>query len=194
MAQRPAAALRNEVRIIGGRWKRCKLPVANRPGLRPSPDRVRETLFNWLGQSLSGWRCLDAFAGSGALGFEAASRDAAQVTLLERDSVLARSLMDSKARLKVDVLKIECADALAWMQRCAPASFELVLLDPPFDAELSLPALKAAARVVVGDGFVYLETVRAYDDAELLPLGFKLHRHARAGAVHAHLLQRVMTT
>jgi len=194
MAQRPAAALPNEVRIIGGRWKRCKLPVANRPGLRPSPDRVRETLFNWLGQSLSGWRCLDAFAGSGALGFEAASRDAAQVTLLERDSVLARSLMDSKARLKVDVLKIECADALAWMQRCAPASFELVLLDPPFDAELSLPALKAAARVVVGDGFVYLETVRAYDDAELLPLGFKLHRHARAGAVHAHLLQRVMTT
>ncbi len=194
MAQRPAAALPNEVRIIGGRWKRCKLPVANRPGLRPSPDRVRETLFNWLGQSLSGWRCLDAFAGSGALGFEAASRDAAQVTLLERDSVLARSLMDSKARLKVDVLKIECADAFAWMQRCAPASFELVLLDPPFDAELSLPALKAAARVVVGDGFVYLETVRAYDDAELLPLGFKLHRHARAGAVHAHLLQRVMTT
>ena len=137
---------------------------------------------------------MDAFAGSGALGFEAASRDAAQVTLLERDSVLARSLMDSKARLKVDVLKIECADALAWMQRCAPASFELVLLDPPFDAELSLPALKAAARVVVGDGFVYLETVRAYDDAKLLPLGFKLHRHARAGAVHAHLLQRVMTT
>ena len=183
----------NEVRIIGGRWKRCKLPVANRPGLRPTPDRVRETLFNWLGQSLSGWRCLDAFAGSGALGFEAASRDAAQVTLLERDAVLARSLSESKARLKVDVLTIVCADALAWMQRCAPAAFELVFLDPPFDADLSLPALKAATRVVVADGFVYLESSRAFDDAELLPLGLKLHRHARAGAVHFHLLLRVLS-
>ncbi len=196
MAQRSAGlspkTVPNEVRIIGGRWKRCKLPVADRPGLRPTPDRVRETLFNWLGQSLSGWRCVDAFAGSGALGFEAASRDAAEVTLLERDAVLARSLGASKARLKVDVLKVECADALAWMQRCAPASFELVFLDPPFDAELSLPALKAAARIVVADGFVYLESSRAFEDTELLPLGFKQHRHARAGAVHAHLLQRVI--
>ena len=179
----------NEVRIIGGRWKRCKLPVANQPGLRPTPDRVRETLFNWLGQSLTGWRCLDAFAGSGALGFEAASRDAAEVTLLERDAVLARSLSESKARLKVEVIKVHCTDALAWMQRCPPDAFELVFIDPPFDDELSLPALKAAARVVVADGFVYLESAQALDDAALLPLGFKLHRHARAGAVHAHLLQ-----
>ena len=190
-ASRPVAVLRNEVRIIGGRWKRCKLPVANRPGLRPTPDRVRETLFNWLGQNLSGWRCLDAFAGSGALGFEAASRDAAEVVLIERDHVLARSLMQSKARLKADVLQVECADALAWMQRCAPQAFELVFIDPPFDAELTAPALKAAARVAVADGFVYLEASRAFDDSVLWPLGFMLHRHARAGAVHFHLLQRV---
>ena len=185
-------ALPNEVRIIGGRWKRCKLPVANRPGLRPTPDRVRETLFNWLGQNLSGWRCLDAFAGSGALGFEAASRDATEVTLLERDALLARSLSESKTRLKVDVIKVHCTDALAWMQRCAPASFELVFIDPPFDSDLTLPALTAAARVVVADGFVYLESAQAFDDAALLPLGFKVHRQARAGAVHAHLLQRVV--
>ena len=182
----------NEVRIIGGRWKRCKLPVANRPGLRPTPDRVRETLFNWLGQNLSGWRCLDAFAGSGALGFEAASRDATEVTLLERDALLARSLSESKTRLKVDVIKVHCTDALAWMQRCAPASFELVFIDPPFDSDLTLPALTAAARVVVADGFVYLESAQAFDDAALLPLGFKVHRQARAGAVHPHLLQRVV--
>ena len=185
-------ALPNEVRIIGGRWKRCKLPVANRAGLRPTPDRVRETLFNWLGQNLSGWRCLDAFAGSGALGFEAASRDAAEVTLLERDVLLARSLSESKSRLKVDVIKVHCTDALAWMLRCEPASFELVFIDPPFDAELSEPALKVAARVVVADGFVYLESAHAFDESALLPLGFKLHRHARAGAVHAHLLQRLV--
>ena len=80
------------VRIIGGQWKRSKLPVADHPGLRPTPDRVRETLFNWLGQDLTGWRVLDAFAGSGALGFEAASRGAAEVLLLERDAALVRSL------------------------------------------------------------------------------------------------------
>ena len=86
-----------EVRIIGGSWKRSKLPVADRPGLRPTPDRVRETLFNWLGQDLSGWRCLDAFAGSGALGFEAASRGAAEAVLLERDPALV-ALLESHGR------------------------------------------------------------------------------------------------
>ena len=78
-----------EVRIIGGQYKRSKLPVANKPGLRPTPDRVRETLFNWLGQDLSGWRCIDVFAGTGALGFEAASRGAAEVLLCEQDAALA---------------------------------------------------------------------------------------------------------
>ena len=87
-----------EVRLIGGALKRSKLPVADRPGLRPTPDRVRETLFNWLGQDLTGWRVLDAFAGSGALGFEAASRGAAEVLLLERDPALARSLQASQVR------------------------------------------------------------------------------------------------
>ena len=90
---------RSEVRLIGGQWKRSKLPVADVPGLRPTPDRVRETLFNWLGQDLSGWRCLDAFAGSGALGFEAASRGADQVVLLERDRRLAASLAESKQQI-----------------------------------------------------------------------------------------------
>ena len=89
----------HEVRLIGGLWKRSKLPVADRPGLRPTPDRVRETLFNWLGQDLTGWRCLDAFAGSGALGLEAASRGASSVTLLEQDPALARGLRATVQRL-----------------------------------------------------------------------------------------------
>ena len=97
LPRRPGA-LPREVRIIGGQWKRSKLPVAEAPGLRPTPDRVRETLFNWLGQDLSGWRCLDAFAGSGALGFEAASRGADEVVLLERDRRLARSLVQTAER------------------------------------------------------------------------------------------------
>eukprot|EP01034_Spumella_vulgaris_P031904 gene31904-39419_t len=144
----PAGAPR-EVRIVGGQWKRSKLPVADRPGLRPTPDRVRETLFNWLGQDLDGWRVLDAFAGSGALGFEAASRGASEVLLLEREGELVRILQASKVRLKAANLRVEPADAITWMARSAPGRFELVMLDPPFDAGLFEPAIKAAAALLV---------------------------------------------
>ena len=180
----------HEVRIIGGQWKRSKLPVADAPGLRPTPDRVRETLFNWLGQDLDGWRCLDAYAGSGALGFEAASRGASEVTLVERDPRLARGLKAVQQRLKAEAVRIETADALAWMARCAPERFELVFVDPPFDADVFLPALQAAARVVARDGFIYLEADRPFTDEAVLGPGLRLHRHGRAGAVHFHLLQR----
>ena len=179
--------MKNEVRIIGGQWKRSKLPVADRPGLRPTPDRVRETLFNWLGQDLTGWRVLDAFAGSGALGFEAASRGAAEVQMLESDAVLMRSLVAVKARLKADAVQVTVADALAWLLRCVPARFELVLLDPPFDAAIFDTALAAAAPTVVPGGFIYLEAPREITQA---PAGFTRHRHLRAGAVHAHLFMR----
>ncbi|CAN5915293.1 16S rRNA (guanine(966)-N(2))-methyltransferase RsmD [soil metagenome] len=191
MTAPPRAALPREVRIIGGEWKRSKLPVADTAGLRPTPDRVRETLFNWLGQDLSGWRCLDAFAGSGALGFEAASRGASEVTLLERDRTLARSLTSSKERLKATKLRVENADALAWMARCGADSFELIFLDPPFDAPLAVPALDAAVRVVVPQGFIYLEMAEAVPPEALAARGLSLHRQGRAGAVHFHLLQRV---
>lgn len=180
----------HEVRVIGGLWKRSKLPVADKPGLRPTPDRVRETLFNWLGQDLGGWRCLDAFAGSGALGIEAASRGAAEVVLLERDRALAQSLVQTCARLKATTVRVEAADALAWMARCEPRRFELVFIDPPFDAQLFDPALRAAAPLVVDDGWLYLEADRAFGADELAALGLRLHRQARAGAVHFHLLQR----
>lgn len=180
----------HEVRIIGGQWKRSKLPVADAPGLRPTPDRVRETLFNWLGQDIDGWRCLDAYAGSGALGFEAASRGASEVTLVERDPRLARGLKAVQQRLKAEAVRIETADALAWMARCAPERFELVFVDPPFDADVFLPALQAAARVVARDGFIYLEADRPFTDEAVLGPGLRLHRHGRAGAVHFHLLQR----
>lgn len=178
-----------EVRIIGGQWKRSKLPVADRPGLRPTPDRVRETLFNWLGADLGGWRCLDAFAGSGALGFEAASRGATEVLLLERDRTLAASLNQSRERLKATSLRIECADALGWMAACAPQRFEIVFVDPPFDARLFEPALAAAARLAVPGGFVYLEADREFTAEQVATLGLVVHRHVRAGTVHAHLLR-----
>jgi 16S rRNA (guanine966-N2)-methyltransferase len=184
---RPRGGPPGEVRLIGGQWKRSKLPVADRPGLRPTPDRVRETLFNWLGQDLAGWRVLDAFAGSGALGFEAASRGATEVLLLERDAVLVRCLSDVKARLKAEAVQVLAADALAWLKRCAPERFELVLLDPPFDANDFETALAAAAPAVAPGGFLYLEAPRKFDEG---PAGFELRRHLRAGAVHAHLFVR----
>ena len=180
----------SEVRIIGGQWKRSRLPVADAPGLRPTPDRVRETLFNWLGQDLTGWRCLDAFAGSGALGFEAASRGAAEVLLLERDRRLVESLRASKARLNAGAIRVEAADALAWMARAAPAAFELVWLDPPFDAALLEPALAAAARLVVPQGFVYVEAGAALPEERAAAAGLSVHRRGRAGAVHFALLLR----
>src|SRR3954466_10716767 len=96
----------HEVRIIGGLWKRTRLPVADKPGLRPTPDRVRETLFNWLGQDLEGWRCVDAFAGTGALGLEAASRGAAQVVLVEQDPDLVATLRALKAKLGADTVEV----------------------------------------------------------------------------------------
>lgn len=184
-----SAGLPREVRLIGGEWKRSKLPVADRPGLRPTPDRVRETLFNWLGQDLSGWRCLDAFAGSGALGFEAASRGAASVVLLERDPQLARALQAVRERLKAEQVRIECSDALNWMARSAPAAFDLVFVDPPFDAGLSLPALAAARRVVAGGGFVYLEAGAPLSAEAATSAGVSVYRQGRAGAVHFHLLR-----
>lgn len=177
----------HQVRIIGGRWKRSKLPVADKAGLRPTPDRVRETLFNWLGQDLTGWRCLDAFAGSGALGFEAASRGAAEVLLLEQDAELVRGLQATRLRLHADNLCIERADAIAWMAHAPAGAFDLVMLDPPFDADLAAQALPLAVRLAADRGLIYLESGRALTDP---PEGWALHRQGRAGAVHFHLLQR----
>lgn len=186
--------LPKEVRIIGGQWKRTKLPVADKPGLRPTPDRVRETLFNWLGQDLNGWRCIDVFAGTGALGLEAASRGAAQVLLVEQDPGLVAQLRAMQQKLSAHSVSIQRANGLSVLRQQPPASVDLVFLDPPFDAKLYDTALKAAAPAISGDGFIYLEAPDAWDDARLEPYGLALQRHLRAGAVHAHLLGRSRPT
>src|SRR3954471_2992124 len=127
-------SLPNQVRIIGGQWKRTLLPVADRPRLRPTPDRVRETLFNWLGQDLGGWRCVDAFAGTGALGLEAASRGAADVLLVESEGALVDQLRAVIQRLAADQVRVQRGNALSVLATLPPASVDLVFLDPPFDA------------------------------------------------------------
>lgn len=203
-AQRVAASSAQEVRLIGGRWKRTPLPVPVSAGLRPTPARVRETLFNWLGQDLSGWRVLDAFAGSGALGLEAASRGAERVTLIERDATLVRSLKTVVQRLTQGAsaqpgqrLEVLQADALNWMP-AAREAFDLVFLDPPFDEGLFEAALNAACGCVPEGGWVYVEAPQeltgALSAAEGAPPAWArvltCHRHGQAGAVHFHLFRR----
>jgi 16S rRNA (guanine(966)-N(2))-methyltransferase RsmD len=189
-APTPPAVVPNEVRLIGGQWKRSKLPVADRPGLRPTPDRVRETLFNWLGQDLAGWRVLDAFAGTGALGFEAASRGATQVVLIENDGALIKSLNASRLKLAATQLSIYRSEALVWM-RTSPSAFDLVLLDPPFEAKLFDQALTAARPRLAPGGMIYLESDREVGAELLAALGLEVWRSGRAGRVHFHLLRAV---
>ena len=191
---RPARTARvqtHEVRIIGGKWKRTRLAVADHPGLRPTPDRVRETLFNWLGQDLSGWRCIDAFAGTGALGFEAASRGAKAVLLVEQDSALVLQLKRVQTQLQAAGVDIVRGDGIAALRHLDADSMDAVFLDPPFDSTLFESALLAAGRVVAPDGFVYLEAPTQWSDAQLESAGLQVNRHLKAGAVHAHLLRRL---
>lgn len=177
-----------EVRIIGGLYKRSKIPVANLPGLRPTPDRVRETLFNWLGQDLQGWRCADVFAGTGVLGFEAASRGAAEVLMCEQDAALVDKLKALQTRLQASMVKVERGDGVSLLRRASSGSLQLVFLDPPFESTAFEAALKAAAQAIGTPGFVYLEAPKPWADEDLAPLGLKVHRFGKAGAVHFHLL------
>jgi 16S rRNA (guanine(966)-N(2))-methyltransferase RsmD len=181
----------HEVRIIGGQWKRTKLQVADKPGLRPTPDRVRETLFNWLGQDLTGWRCLDVFAGTGVLGFEAASRGAAQVQLVENDMALVAQLNQVRSHLKADAVQVTRGDGVSVLRHAMAGSLDLIFLDPPFDSDMFQPAILAAAQAVAPSGWVYLEAPGKFTDEQLQPVGLQVHRHLKAGMVHAHLLQRL---
>ena len=188
-----AAGGAGEGRIIGGQWRRTRLPVAQRPGLRPTPDRVRETLFNWLGQDLGGWRCIDAFAGTGALGLEAASRGAASVVMNEIDASLSQQLQTLKSKLGADNVKLQRGDAVSCLRQLTPGTVDLVFLDPPFGSEeLFLPVLQAASQAINATGYIYLEAPQRWSQAQLEPLGLVEYRHLKAGAVHAHLLTKAV--
>ncbi|WP_104655516.1 16S rRNA (guanine(966)-N(2))-methyltransferase RsmD [Ralstonia insidiosa] len=191
-----------QVRIIGGQYKRTPLPVVDADGLRPTSDRVRETVFNWLGQDLTGWRCADLFAGTGALGLEAASRGAAHVTLVENHAPAVRALHVIRDKLDARMVDIVSGDAFSWLARQADGAFDAVFIDPPFAQDWSLRALEAAIRVVKPGGVIYLEAPQPLVDVSTdsqsteaaagipLPADVALHKHLRAGAVHAHLLLR----
>lgn len=148
----------NQLRIIGGRHRGRRLSFPDQPGLRPTSDRVRETLFNWVAPLITGARCLDLFAGSGALGFEALSRGAGEVVMIERAAVVARQLRENAARLGATQLSLHEADALSWLERPG-TPFDLVFLDPPFAEGLLAPVIERLDRHgwLAPEARIYLE-------------------------------------
>ncbi len=174
----------NAIRIIGGQWRGRRLPFPNVPALRPTPDRVRETLFNWLGQDLTGLTTLDPFAGSGALSFEALSRGAARAVAIDRDRALVRALVATAQKLHTQGLEPHCAEAHAFLARDT-RSYDVIFLDPPFAADLWEWLLPAAAAHLAEGGRLYVEAPAPLD----APAGLALWRRDKAGQVHYHLLR-----
>ncbi len=170
-----------QVRIIGGRWRGTRLSVADGEGLRPTPDRVRETLFNWLGPLVAGARCLDLFAGSGALGFEAVSRGAAGAILVERDGAAVERLRQGRERLGAE-LEVVHAAALEWLPT-ASGPFDIIFLDPPYGGDLLEKSVKLIHQhgLAAPGGRIYME-----DDGPhfVVPGGWSLIRRGTAGQVH----------
>ena len=174
------------LRIIGGDWRGRKIAIPPGPGLRPTADRTRETLFNWLQARVPGSRCLDLFAGSGALGLEALSRGAGQVTFLERDARAARALRDTLDCLEPDSRRavVRQGDALAFLRR-APEPVDLAFLDPPFAGDLLAPAcaLLAKGGWLRPGARIYLEADRHRGLPRDLPTNWRIERQATAGDV-----------
>lgn len=179
-----------ELRLIGGRWRGRRLPVIDQPGLRPTSDRTRETLFNWLAPVIDGSCCLDCFAGAGALGLEAASRGAARVVMIEQSALAARQLRENCALLSAGAVEVVQGDALAWLHHPCPQPFDLVFLDPPFSGDLMARSCGLLARGgwVAPGSLIYLETDVA-GTLPALPDAWELLRQKRAGQVRYALAE-----
>ena len=181
------AAKSNRVRIIGGDWRSRRISFPDHEGLRPSADRVRETLFNWLGQDLNGQICLDLFAGSGALGFEALSRGAARVVMVERSRRVCEALRRNAELLAAKNLQLHCADALEFATALAADGterFDVVFLDPPFNSTMLAQVLPKLAFLLRPGARVYVESAAAFTQTG----GWQIVRHGRAGQVHFTLV------
>jgi len=183
-AGRPGAA-RNRLRIIGGDWRSRVVRFPDAQGLRPTPDRVRETLFNWLGQRLDGLACIDLFSGSGALGFEARSRGASRVTMIEQDRRVCDHLRASLAELGAEGVEVVQGDALAWLAR-AGGRYDVAFVDPPYASGLARPALAALEPRLAPGARIYVEAAEP-----VVPPSAAWHckREASAGAVKFALFE-----
>ncbi len=172
------------MRIIGGEYRRRLIDFPEIQGLRPTPDRVRETLFNWLGQTLYGKRCLDLFAGSGALAFEAASRGAEVVVVVEKDRKACQFLRDNIAKLGCKTMELHCADGLAFPLRDR-GRYDVIFLDPPFDSGYLPKVLPLLGERLEHNGVIYVESGTIFDPGP----GWRVERRDKAGAVYYQLLK-----
>ena len=189
---RARATRAGSVRIIGGQWRRTPLVVPDIDGLRPTGDRVRETLFNWIRHlfvDLEDRTVLDLFAGSGALGFEAASHGARRVVMFEKSSQAVAALKASQKKLKAEMIEIRSGDSLMLTERLQE-SFDLIFLDPPFALDMHEKVLTRAIRVLKPDGMIYMESPKEMDIAFLESLGLEIIRESMTGNVAYRLLAR----
>ncbi|MFT4465442.1 MAG: 16S rRNA (guanine(966)-N(2))-methyltransferase [Sodalis sp. (in: enterobacteria)] len=193
MANNNTARSAGQIRIIGGRWRGRKLPVPDSPGLRPTSDRVRERLFNWLAPVIQEARCLDCFAGSGALGLEALSRGAASVTLLEQDRAVSAQLARNLQVLQAQQAQVITADSLRWLAQPGDA-FNVVFIDPPFRQGMitDTVAVLERHRRLADDAWIYIET-ETEGPAPEVPAHWQLHREKAAGQVAYRLYIRHAT-
>jgi len=195
-----SSRMMNKVRIIGGKWKRTSLPVLQAPGLRPTPDRVRETLFNWITHLCHGYwdeiSCLDLFAGTGALGFESASRGARHVTMVESDKQVFHQLQAIIGKLRADNIDLVCQDALEILQQLVwhDKKFNLIFVDPPYEKDVWPEILNLCKNIVMGSGWVYLEfnqPIGGFLKAKIpgWQAEWEIVREDQAGYVYYYLLQ-----
>ncbi len=181
-----------KIRIIAGEWRGRKIEVPDKQGLRPTPNRVRETLFNWLAMYLPGSHCLDLFTGSGALGIEAASRGAKEVLLIEKNQEIVKNLKQQKFIFSNHNLNILHADALEFL-KSTPKAFDIVFLDPPFGQDLLLPACRLLEKGdwLTPQALIYLETERDFDNLNL-PHSWQIIRQKKLGQVNVFLVERII--
>ena len=176
----------NRIRIIGGDWRSRIITFPAIEGLRPTPDRVRETLFNWLGQTLYGKTCLDLFAGSGVLGFEALSRGAERVVMVENTKAAVDSLKQNAMLLNAERLTVTNGDALTFL-KSTKEQFDVIFLDPPYQAKLLPTLFPVLQERLRPEGKIYFESNQPED----LPQGWKIIKEGRAGAVRFQLAQYI---
>lgn len=174
-------------RIIAGRWRGRKLPILDRPGLRPTTDRLRETLFNWLTPTMVDALCLDAFAGSGSLGFEALSRGARHVDFIEQSKDLSNSLQQQAQQLHASGANVHHTDFFSWS---SSRHYRIIFLDPPFHQQLLLPAMQKSLGLLSTDGMIYIECERDLDlNSYTDRLNLYISKHKFAGQVQYALLK-----
>jgi len=183
----------HNVRIIAGRWRGRHIHFPHVAAIRPTPDRVRETVFNWLMHDIVGAHCLDAFAGSGAMGLEALSRGAAQVVFLDKHPDVVKGLKQILSELELDTeAVVKKTDTTKWLKRPCESPFNIIFIDPPFHRGLVVPVLAGIIEFgwLAADGLIYIESENEVDEAAVASFELRILKQKKSGDVHYALLGR----